>query len=87
MPICDCYGVLQYNQGEWASAGVAACQMWSPLLAAAHAAHFAMLTPLVLCVGCILACADGVSWGEPARRAAQCAVLGSLNRMAETLDR
>ncbi len=35
--------------------------------------------------GAILAVADGVNWGEPPRRAARCAVLGSLNHMHQAL--
>lgn len=37
--------------------------------------------------GAILAVADGVNWGEPPRRAARCAVLGSLNHMHQALKK
>ncbi|PNH08120.1 hypothetical protein TSOC_005348 [Tetrabaena socialis] len=35
--------------------------------------------------GAILAVADGVNWGEPPRRAARCAVLGTLQHMHNSL--
>lgn len=35
--------------------------------------------------GAILAVADGVNWGEPARRAARCAILGCVSHVAAAL--
>lgn len=37
--------------------------------------------------GAFLAVADGVNWGEPARRAARCAVLGATAHMHAALER
>lgn len=38
-----------------------------------------------LVAGCIMAVADGVNWGEPAKRAARCAVLGCVHYLHNQL--